>query len=96
MPVLMIAKAVVKDQGQFASYVEGAASLMRVHGVEVVSRARYDHTLKGSEPGAHIVAIFRYRDQQALDAFFADPDYAPLVPLRDAGCDMEFQIYTEL
>jgi uncharacterized protein (DUF1330 family) len=96
MTMLMIARAELHDQAAFAAYVEGAGALMRAHEVEVVLRGTFDHTLKGAEQGAHIVAAFRYRDRAHLDGFFNDPAYAELVPLRDAGCAMEFQVYEEL
>ncbi|EBA15941.1 isoleucyl-tRNA synthetase [Roseobacter sp. SK209-2-6] len=96
MPLLMIAKAVILNPEKFANYVEGAGKLMLDHGVEVVMRGRYDHTLKGATQGEHIMAAFRYDSRDTLEAFFGSPAYAELIPLRDEACEMEFQVYEEL
>lgn len=94
MSVLNFSYATIKDAEAFRDYVTKAAALMQRMEVEVVLRAEFAKTVRGAEKGAHIAAVFRFRDMAAAEAFYASEDYLPLVPLRDRACDMEIQFYT--
>jgi uncharacterized protein (DUF1330 family) len=95
MSVLNVSTAIVKDAALFRDYAARAAILLKAQGVEVLARGRHARTLRGATPGSHIVAVFRFPDQAAVSRFYEGDDYAPLIPLRDAACDMTIQIYEE-
>ena len=95
MPVLNISTAIIRDPELFAEYVAKAATIMADFDVTVVMRGDYIETFCGVDPGAHIMAVFRYPDLETAQAFFFSDAYRALLPLRDRACDMTIRFYDE-
>lgn len=95
MPVLNFSYAKVKDVEKFKQYVEAAAPLLQEAGVEVVVRGNFSTTMQGDQCEPHVAAIFRYKDMESVEKFYTSEKYKPLIPLRDAACDMTIHLYEE-
>jgi len=95
MSILNFSYAVIKDMDKFQEYVKAAAVLMEEEGVEVVVRGKFSETMCGEDASAHIAAVFRYKDQAAVDAFYTSEKYKLLIPLRNDACDMTINLYEE-
>lgn len=95
MPVLNMSYAVLKDPDAFQDYVQKASVLMQDYEVEVVVRGKFIEAMRGDPKGPHIAAVFRYTDRESVERFYSSEAYRQLIPLRDAACDMEIQLYEE-
>lgn len=95
MSVLNFSYATIKDADKFREYVQAAKVLLEQAGVEVVVRGKHLETFRGDEAGEHVTAVFRYRDIEAVELFYASPAYLELLPLRDEACEMTIVLYDE-
>jgi uncharacterized protein (DUF1330 family) len=43
-----------------------------------------------SAPLPHVMVVIEFPGMEHARAWHADPEYAPLIKLRQAGCDIEF------
>ncbi|WP_281545052.1 DUF1330 domain-containing protein [Grimontia sp. SpTr1] len=95
MSVLNFSYATIKDAEKFGEYVLAAKVLLDQAGVEVVVRGNCVGTFRGDKAEEHVTAVFRYRDIEAVERFYASPAYLELVPLRDESCEMTIVLYDE-
>jgi uncharacterized protein (DUF1330 family) len=63
-------------------YNAATLPLVLKHGGELIA-AGPPTLLEGEEPLSDLALIVRFPDAAALRAFYADPEYAPLIALRD-------------
>ncbi|MEZ4364009.1 MAG: DUF1330 domain-containing protein [Kofleriaceae bacterium] len=66
------------------SYMQGAIPLLLKGGGEIISRVRAERALVG-EARYDACMVLRFPSVSAVEAIFASPEYAALVPLRKAG-----------
>lgn len=95
MGIINISTAIVKDETMFQEYIHKAAQLMKEQEVEVICRGKYVETMRGANLEKHIVAVFKYKDKNALAYFYNCEAYRKIVALRDKACEMTIQIYAE-
>jgi len=95
MTVLSFNYATLKDQEAFQEYVQKAAALMKMAGIDVVIRAKFSKTLLGTPKTDHVSAVFRYPDLDVAKAFYVSEPYKKIVPLRDKACEMSIHFYSE-
>jgi uncharacterized protein (DUF1330 family) len=95
MAVLNISTAVIKDTDLFKDYVEKVAVMLEQQGVAVLCRGRHIATTRGTHDGAHVVAVFRFADRDAVERFYEGAAYQPLRVLRDRACNMTIHLYEE-
>lgn len=65
-----------------AAYQKVAGQVMEKHGGKAVAKMPIGGRVAGSTPAAFL-AVAEFPSADAVDAFFADPDYRPVVPTRD-------------
>ncbi|KIC11959.1 isoleucyl-tRNA synthetase [Leisingera sp. ANG-M1] len=95
MPVLNFSYAKIRNADLFRDYVQRAAPLMEAMGVEVLARGNFARVLRGEACSGEVAAVFRYPDMTAAERFYSSPEYQPLIPLRDAACDMTIHLHEE-
>lgn len=93
---LNISFARIKDPDLFAKYLEHAGVLMQRYGVEVVARGVFETVVAGPDDAVNVGAVFRYRDMETAQAFFASEDYPALLPLREAASEMTILLFREV
>jgi len=81
MAAYMIVDIDVHDSDQFEFYAKQVPRLIAKHGGEYLVRGGEFEVIEGSWEPSRIV-IFRFPDRAAINAFFDDPEYQPLLSLR--------------
>ena len=88
----MIADITVTDDGWVPEYAGNVHKLFEKHGGKYLSRSGNIETLEGEANGSTLIAILEFPSRAALDAFAADPEYAPNVKARQAGSLSNFRV----
>lgn len=92
MSVYLIADIKVTDDGWVPEYAANAHKIVERHGGRYLSRSGNIATLEGAGPDSTLIAIIEFPSRDALDAFAADPDYAPYAKARQAGSNSVFRV----
>lgn len=92
MTVYMIADIKVTDVGWIPAYAASVHDLVHRHGGRYLSRSGNVKTLEGSPLDTSLVALLAFPSEKAVEAFIADPQYAPHAAARRAGSDSRFQL----
>lgn len=84
MPAYLIAEHQITDPAKFEAYRAAAAPLIARHGGRYITRGGSHVQLEPDNAVWHPVrvVIIEFPDKGALDAWYADPDYQPLIALR--------------
>ncbi len=86
-PVFLVASLRVEDMTNFqVGYVAPLKAINDRHGVETIVATPQLTALEGALK-ASVMAVLRFPSQAALDAWYADPDYLPLIEARQAATD---------
>ncbi|MEQ9038792.1 MAG: DUF1330 domain-containing protein [Silicimonas sp.] len=92
MSVYLIADIKVTDDGWVPEYATNVHNLVEKHGGRYLSRSGNIDTLEGPAKDSTLIAILEFPDRAALDAFVADPEYAPYGKARQAGSISHFHV----
>lgn len=71
----------VFDPDVFAEYQRRFPAILERHGGRYLVRG--GEVTTNDDWGLHRVVIFEFPDRDAIRATFSDPEYAPLVPIRE-------------
>ena len=86
-PVFLVASLRVEDTASFqAGYVAPLKAINDRHGVETIVATPQLAVLEG-ELKSNVTAVLRFPSQVALDAWYSDPEYQPLITARQAATD---------
>lgn len=88
MSAYLIVNIDVHDPEVYEGYKTGAAALVDRHGGEYIVRGGEFDVLEGDWTPTRLV-ILRFPDRTALNAFYSDPDYAPLKKLRQSSASSD-------
>ena len=94
MSVLLVATMQVKDEDKLAQYRKAVGPMVRAQGGELVVKAAKLADIKGVAPEGELL-IFRFADETTFRGWWDSAEYAELAPLRDAGADGVFTLYSE-
>lgn len=92
MSVFLIADIKVTDGSWVSAYATDVHKLVEKHGGRYLSRSGNIDTLEGAAKDSTLIAILQFPSRMALDAFAADPDYAPYGTARRAGSVSNFHV----
>src|ERR1700747_2324726 len=95
MTVHLIADVKVTDDEWVPSYAASVHDIVHRHGGKYLSRSGNVKTLEGKPLDTTLVALLAFPSEKAVDAFIADPQYAPYAAARRAGSDSRFQLIDE-
>jgi uncharacterized protein (DUF1330 family) len=90
MAAYVIARLEVRDTTWRESYSPKTAELIRKHGGRVL--APFGSKVEALEGNAKLptnVVILEFPSKEQAKAWYNDPEYAPLIKLRQAGADGE-------
>ncbi len=88
MSAYLIVNLDVHDAEAYEEYKSGAAGLVERHGGEYLVRGGDFDVLEGNWTPSRLV-VLRFPSRAALDAFYADPEYAPLMAIRHSSATTE-------
>lgn len=94
MSLLLVATMQVKDADKLAQYREAVGPMVRAQGGELVVKAQKLTDLKGVAAEGQLL-IFRFADEARFRSWWDSAEYAEIAPLRDAGADGVFTLFTE-
>ncbi len=90
MAAYLIAIVEVTDDAWVPEYAGKVHDLAAKHGGKYLSRSGNVRTLEGDTFGGTLIALIQFPDPASLDAFVADPDYAPFAKARQDGSKSTF------
>jgi uncharacterized protein (DUF1330 family) len=86
MVAYLIIDVEVHDEPGFEGYRKAVPGVAAKHGGEYLVRGGQFEVIEGDwQP--HRLVLFRFPDRAAIRAFFADPEYAELLALRQRTSD---------
>lgn len=71
----------VADQDLYAEYVARATETEAIHGGRALVAADIEHVVEGEWPAERII-VLEFPSLESARAWYSDPRYAELVPLR--------------
>lgn len=92
MSVYLIADIRVTDDSWVPDYAAHVHKLVEKYGGRYLARSGNIETIEGTALDSTLIAILKFPDRAALDAFAADPDYAPFGHSRQAGSISNFHV----
>ena len=92
MSVYLIADIKVTNDKWVPGYAVSAHNVVHRHGGKYLSRSGNVKTLEGKPLDTSLIAIIEFPSAAALEAFMADPEYAPYAAARRAGSESRFQM----
>jgi uncharacterized protein (DUF1330 family) len=92
MTVYMIADIKVTDDSWVPSYATSVHDLVHKHGGKYLARSGNVRTLEGKPLDTTLIAVIAFPSAKAVEAFLADPAYAPFAAARKRGSDSRFQL----
>jgi uncharacterized protein (DUF1330 family) len=81
MSAYLIADVEVHDPAGYDEYRRGVLPLVLAHGGKFLVRGGANKVLEGPW-SPHRTVVIEFPSMEALDAFYNDPAYAPLIALR--------------
>lgn len=88
MAAYLIVDIEVTDPAAFERYRAAVPAVIARHGGRYLVRGGELRRLEGDRPW-HRVVVLEFPSRHAAEAFYADPDYAPLLALRLASTRSE-------
>lgn len=92
MAAFAVGNYTIKDAAKWAEYRSKVPSTLAPCDGELVFRGHPTEVLAGSHRHTGVV-ILRFVDMAALSSWFRSPAYQALIPLRDAGADVDLVAY---
>ena len=96
MSVIVMVQGNPRPEGkdQLTQYQQAAVQVITKHGGQVIARGGGVGSLHGSK--WQVRAVIRFPDKAAVDAWYNDPDYRKVLPLRDQGmAELEINVFQE-
>jgi uncharacterized protein (DUF1330 family) len=90
MPAYAIGRLQMRDPSWVAEYGPKTGELVKKHGGKFVVRGGKMEKLEGKESLPSVVVVLEFPTMAAAKAWYNDPEYAPLIKLRQKGSDLEF------
>ena len=84
MSAYIVVNMEVFDRETFEEYKARVPALIQKHGGEYLIRGGTHEVLEGDWKPSRLV-LLRFPDMAAAQAFYNDPEYAPLIALRQRG-----------
>jgi uncharacterized protein (DUF1330 family) len=97
MSVIVLVQGNPRPEGkeQLAQYQRTARNVIGRHGGEVVARGSTLGKLHGARQWQFAV-VLRFPDEASVDAWYNDPEYVQVLPLRERGfAELEINLYQE-
>ena len=92
MAVYLIADVKVTDDAWLPDYTAVVHEIVAKHGGKYLSRSANVKTIEGETLDTTVVALLEFPSMKALEAFAADPEYAPHGKARQAGSVSRFHV----
>jgi uncharacterized protein (DUF1330 family) len=90
MPAYVVAQVQMRDPFWVDEYVTKIQPVLQKHGGRYLVRAGGKlETLEGAAPLPNALVILEFPSMEQARAWYHDPEYAPLIKLRQRGSDVD-------
>lgn len=100
MPAYLIARVHLRDPSYIEEYRSTTGPLIEKHGGRSLAGAvRGNDSLESLEGDASLPAamfIIEFASMETARAFYSDPEYAPMIALRQSGADSDIVLVNGL
>lgn len=92
MTAFFVATVTLKDADKFQEYAAAVGPTIAAHGGQLLVRGKLDKVLAGTAEH-QMTAVASFPSMDALDGWYQSAEYQALIPLREAGADMNLVSY---
>ena len=89
MAAYLIVEHTITDPARFEEYRVKVGPLIAKHGGRYITKGGSHRLLEVDRRPPDRVVIIEFPDMAALDAWYASPEYQPLIALRQSAVDMD-------
>jgi len=79
----------MRDPSWLEQYRAKVPALVAKHGGRYLMRGGAMETLEGNAPLPSVMVVLEFPSMEKARAFYRDPEYAPLIKLRQGGSDLD-------
>lgn len=90
MAAYAIGRLQMRNPSWVTEYGPKTGELVKKHGGRYLVRGGAMETLEGNAPLPSVVVVIEFPSMAQARAWYHDPDYAPLIKLRQGGSDLDF------
>ncbi|MGH7857948.1 MAG: DUF1330 domain-containing protein [Candidatus Binatia bacterium] len=90
MPAYAIGRLQMRDPSWMEKYREKVPALIEKYGGRYVVRGGTMERLEGSGELPSAMVVLEFPSMEKARAWYNDPEYAPLITLRQSGSDLDF------
>ena len=92
MTVYLIADLKITDDSWVPEYTANVHDIVAKHGGKYLSRSGNITTIEGEGLDTTLIALIQFPSMEAVQAFAADPEYAPYGEARQKGSISRFHV----
>jgi len=85
MPAYVVGRITIQDSSWGEEYRKRILPLLEKHGGRYIAATNRMETLEGSAPLPSVMVVIEFPSMDAARAWYHDPEYAPLIRLRQGG-----------
>ena len=85
MPAYLIAAVDVSDPSWLEEYGPKVEALVEKHGGRYLVRGGKTEVKEGTAPSSRVMVVVEFPSMENAQACYNDPEYAPLIKLRQTG-----------
>jgi uncharacterized protein (DUF1330 family) len=90
MPAYAIGRLTMRDPSWVKEYGPRTSALVKKHGGRYLVRGGKMEQLEGAGPLPSTLVVIEFPSMENARAWHNDPEYAPLIKLRQTGSDLDF------
>ena len=92
MPTFVVFETNITDPEVFSEYRAKAGPLIEKHGGKFIARSVPPRKLEGTREAPDGAVILEFQSEEHVSAWYNDPDYVPLIKLRQSVAKSEATI----
>jgi uncharacterized protein (DUF1330 family) len=85
MPAFVVFETNITDPEVLNEYRAKAGPLIEKHGGKYIARSMPPRKLEGAREVSQAAVILEFPSEEHVNAWYNDPEYAPLIKLRQSG-----------
>jgi uncharacterized protein (DUF1330 family) len=88
--VYLVGLVTVEHKDWVKEYRLKNAELLKKYGGRILVRGKPSKVLEGTAPDADAILVVEFPSMEKATAWYNDPDYQPLIKLRQTGSEVDF------
>ena len=89
MPAYLVGGVDVSDPSWVEEYGPKVEALVQKHGGRYLVRGGKMDVVEGTTPASRVMVVVEFPSMEHAQAWYNDPEYAPLIKLRQTGSEAE-------